>query len=133
MKMLNKDKTDCLIIRNMHSGIKENEIIENNNKAEKKLEESIKINKLLILKLNNFFITEIKYYKNDKKYKKEINKIEGENKKIIFIITEQRFNSKQKVTTLLSEYDEINKIFIDNINGSKLSIEDIEGKKKRII
>ena len=87
--------------------------------------------KYLIIKFNsdnainiNFFISEIKHYK-------EINKITDDNKYIIFIINIQRkFDSKKakKLTTVLITDEEINQIFIDNINGTELTIKDIDGK-----
>ena len=40
MKMLHNGDPDFLIIKNIHSGVKENEIIEVIKNAEKKLEES---------------------------------------------------------------------------------------------
>ena len=83
----------------------------------------------------NFFISEINHYKN-------INKINDNNKKYIFIIGVQReFNNEKKnvnkITTVLIIDDSINQLFIDNIDnndkidnidGTKLSIKDIEGK-----
>ena len=94
----------------------------------------VKEYKSLILKFKsdnaeniNFFITEIKNYK-------EINKISDDNKKFIFIINIQREfnldkkNEKKKVTTILITNEDINQLFIDNINGTELSIKDIEGK-----
>ena len=93
---------------------------------EKKIE-----NKYFILKFNNdnavninFFISEIKHYK-------EINKITDESKIFIFTINIQReFDSEnvKKLTTVLINDEEMNQIFIDNINGTELSIKDIEGK-----
>ena len=88
-------------------------------------------NKYFILKFNNdnavninFFISEIKHYK-------EINKITDESKNFIFTINIQReFDSRnvKKLTTVLINDEEMNQLFIDNINGTELSIKDIEGK-----
>ncbi len=72
----------------------------------------------------NYFISEIKHY-ND------IRSITDENKKYIFTVNIQReFNSKKtnKITTVLITNENINQLFIDNINGAELSIKDIEGK-----
>ena len=87
--------------------------------------------KCLILKFNsenavniNFFISEINHYK-------EINKITEDNKNYVFIVNIQRkfdTNNVKKLTTVLIMGDELNQIFIDNVNGTELSIKDIEGK-----
>ena len=87
--------------------------------------------KYLILKFNsgnavniNFFISTIKHYK-------EINKITDENKYFIFTVNvERKFDLKKvkKLTTVLIRDEEMNQIFIDNINGTELSIKDIDGK-----
>ena len=87
--------------------------------------------KYLILKFDeesavniNFFISEIKHFK-------EINKIEDEDKYFIFTINIQRkFDLKKdiKLTTILITDEEMNQIFIDNINGTELTLKDIDGK-----
>ncbi len=72
----------------------------------------------------NYLISEIKLYK-------DINRITDDNKKYIFTINIQReFNSKKtnKITTVLITNENINQLFIDNINGVELTIKDIEGK-----
>ena len=86
--------------------------------------------KILGLKFNsentmfiNFFISEINHFKESNEKK--------EDKKFIFIINIKRlFNLEhnKKITTILIEDKNINQLFIDNINGSKLSIKEIEGK-----
>ena len=86
--------------------------------------------KYLILKFNgrnsvniNFFLSEINHYKE----KNEI----IDNKIFIFTISIERdFNSKEvnKLTTILITDEEMNQLFIDNINGTELTIKDIEGK-----
>ena len=86
--------------------------------------------KILGLKFNsentmfiNFFISEINHFKESNEKK--------EDKKFIFIINIKRlFNLEHnnKITTILIEDKNINQLFIDNINGSKLSIKEIEGK-----
>ena len=87
--------------------------------------------KSLILKFNsenainiNFFISYIKHYK-------ENNKITDDNKNFIFTINIQReFDSKNvnKIRTVLIADDEIKQLFIDNINGTELTLKDIEGR-----
>ena len=72
----------------------------------------------------NFFISEISHYK-------EINKIDNNNKKYIFVIGVRReFNQENldKITTILMADDNVNQLFIDNIDGTELSINDIEEK-----
>ena len=89
--------------------------------------------KSLILKFDsenakyiNFFITEIKNYKERYKIKNDL-------KTYIFTINIQRdFNLEKnihKVTTVLMADETINQLFIDNINGAELSIKDVENKK----
>jgi len=76
----------------------------------------------------NYFISEIKNFKeNEKEYEKEG---EIKAKKYIFTINIKRElnlkNKSKKVTTVLITDDKIKQLFIDNINGTNYSIEDIE-------
>ena len=87
--------------------------------------------KYLVIKFNsdnavniNFFISEIKHYK-------QINKITDDTKYFIFVINIQRkfdTNRTKKLTTILITDEDMNQIFIDNINGTALTIKDIDGK-----
>ena len=88
----------------------------------------IKTYKSLILQFDtenskyiNYFISEIKNYK-------EIQKLNDNSKNFIFTISIQRDFDKipNKVTTVLMSDEKINQLFIDNINGSALSIKDVE-------
>ena len=83
---------------------------------------------LLILKLErgsdkyiNYLISQINIYK-------EINKLNDDTKKIIFILNIQRefdlSKETNKIATILTKDDNINQLFIDNINGGELSIKD---------
>ena len=104
------------------------------NKFEHILKEFYEKKSILVLKFNsentmyiNFFISEINQYKMS-------NNIHGKDKKFIFIINIKRYfnldNNKKnkKITTALIVDDNINQLFIDNLNGSLLSFADIEGK-----
>ena len=76
----------------------------------------------------NYFISEIRNFKeNEKEYEKEG---EIKAKKYIFTINIKRElnlkNKSKKVTTVLITDDKIKQLFIDNINGTNYSIEDIE-------
>ena len=86
--------------------------------------------KTLILKFEsenskfiNYFISEIKNYK-------EFNKITDDTKKYIFTINIKRdFNlekNNKKVTTVLITDEKKNQLFIDNINGAEYSMKDVK-------
>ena len=84
--------------------------------------------KILSLKFNsentmyiNFFISEINHYKIS-------NNINGNEKKFIFIINIKRYfnEKKKKITTALIVDENIKQLFIDNLNGSELSVKQIE-------
>ena len=103
------------------------------NKFEHILKEFYEQNKnILSLKFNsentiyiNFFISEINHYKIS-------NNIHTNDKKFIFIINIKRYfnlENPKKITTALIVDDNINQLFIDNLNGSELSVEEIEGKE----
>ena len=86
--------------------------------------------KSLILKFDSenakyisFFITEINNYK-------KINKIQHDSKNYIFTINIKRefdlVKNNNKITTIFVNNEEINQIFIDNINGAELSIKEVK-------
>ena len=88
--------------------------------------------KSLILKFDknnteyiNFIISEINNYKTT-------NKNLDKNKNYIFTINVQREfnleNNNNKITTILNTDDNINQLFIDNLNGIKLPMKDLYGK-----
>ena len=73
----------------------------------------------------NFFIFELNKYQ-------KINNVKNENKKFIFIINIKREfnkeNKNNKVTTILIKDETMNQLFIDNINGAELLINEIKNK-----
>ena len=112
------------IMRNINNIYKFKEMLKNFYEDEKY--------KSFILKLEsedakyiNFFVFELNNYQ-------KINKIKNENKKFIFIINIKReFNKENKtnkVTTILIKDEAMTQLFIDNINGAELLINEIKNK-----